>query len=235
MKSYYLISLMLVFSTCLSQHPKKSIDNVNSLGSRVNIIGFEKLILLGEELINSCQDTVNRSKFTKTFKQFQSVKRKTVFDNYEHKLLMSLIYYSINEVKTENNQAEETKNYLLKLFQDFKKIDFTVTDQFILEQINEDKRGIINGYDEGTVSQSFFLFFCYNPSRFKSILLKNNKEDDWDRIDIFLCNTIRENGIPKELRHILLDRIIIKLRSQKLDIIVSKLKSECDVTINLYD
>lgn len=235
MKSYYLISLMLLFSTCLAQDQKNSINNINSLGSRVNNIGFEKLILLGEELINSCQDTANRSKFTKTFKQFQSVKRKTVFDKYEYKLLMSLIYGSINKVKTENNQAEETKNYLLKLFQDFKKIDFMVTDQFILEQINEDKRGIINGYDEGTVSQSFFLFFCYNPSQFKSILLKNNKEDDWDRIDIFLCNTIRENGIPNELRHILLDRIVAKLRSQKLDSIVSKLKSECDVTVNLYD
>jgi hypothetical protein len=235
MKNCYLIGLVLIFSTCLSQSQKKSTDIAGSIGTRFDVIGFEKLIFFGEELIYSCQDTTNRSKLAKFFKDFKKVKRRSVFDNYEYKLLMNLMYSSIYEVKVENSQEIETKNYLLNLFQDFKKIDFTISDNLILEQIDEDKRGLLNGYDEGEVSKSYFLFFFYDPTRFKRVLLANNKEDDWDRIDIFLCNSARENEIPKDVRYVLLDRMIQRLLSQRLDKIVNKLKSDCDVSINLYD
>lgn len=104
---------------------------------------------------------------------------------------MNLIYRSIYEAKVENNQAIESKTYLLNLFQDFKKINFTVSDQLILEQINEDKRGLVNGYDEGVVSRSYFLFFVTTPPDLRKyywLIVKRTIGIEW----IFFCVTRSE-------------------------------------------
>lgn len=96
----------------------------------------------------------------------------------------------------------------------------------------------MNDYDEGTIDESMFIFFCCDPVLYKRALLKSRATDRWQQLGAFLCNHLRENGTPVEIRHPLREGILTmvsekEIRDEFVDVI--KEVKNCDVSSNLFD
>ncbi|HYG04140.1 MAG TPA: hypothetical protein VD927_16955 [Chryseosolibacter sp.] len=231
--------LLLIFLTnsCISQHVEKS-ELALVVERNISRIEFSKLSFFANELLMLGSDTSFRSKFVNKLNQHNRITRRTVGDQQEYDLSLYLLYKSLategNDVPTDKN----VKTFFLDLLSDNKSITFSVDESLILKQINNTERSLINGYDEGTVDESLFIFFCYQPLLLKNTLLNNGLTEDWSRIGVFLCNYIRENENPIPLRYRIKENIINRLNRDEIKHefkeLVNDLK-ECDVSSNLFD
>jgi hypothetical protein len=229
--------LLTAVTSCASQNINKS-ELMIVLEKNINRIEFSKLSFFTKELIQLGADTSFQSKFRKKLGQHDSIKRKTEADQREYHVTLYLLY---NKLAAENNYGKEYesgKDFLLGLLSGRSKIDFPVDENLVIQQIDAAKRSLVNGYDEGTVDESSFVFFCYNPLLYKKALLKNNLSDDWKRTGVFLCNYLRENENPMDLRNPIKKEILGMISRKEIqhefkDIV--KDIAECDVSSNLFD
>jgi hypothetical protein len=227
--------MIVVTGSCLSQQPKiNQTEVIKAFQKKIGKIGFNKLIFLSPELIKVCADTTYRSKFAKQLLNHHSIKRKTIDDQNEFDFTLHLLYESIGLSEVSSRKDIESKNYLLAALSRYRSSKIKIDERLVLNQIDETKRGFGHGYDEGSTSESRFLFFCHDAMFFKSVLLENKMIDDWSRIGAFICNYLRENETPKPLRYLLKERIINKLKNSDMREVIEELKG-CDVSINLYD
>jgi hypothetical protein len=230
-----LMILGLFIVSCSSQ-PKHDQKIVQEILKKLPRINFSKLVFFGPELVSVCKDTAVRSMLSKSLIQSQKIKPKTLLDKKEFDLTMFSFYWAISNTTVTDTESKVSRDNILKLFSQYSKLDFEVDEDLVLQQTDASKRNMINGYDEGTTSESAFIFFCYDPLLYKQALLHNGKVDDWDRTAVLICNLLRENENPKAMREAIKEKLITKLdkrRSEFLNIL-QKL-SECNTDENLYD
>jgi hypothetical protein len=240
-KTKLLAYLMIFFaiSQCNSQQEDYTNQVVKDLGKRILKTEFSSLLFLENELVKSCVDTVTRSNFIKYLRSYGSFKRKAVDDQREYQLSLHLLYHKIFAIKPQEGELIESRKFLLKLLENYKSIDFEVSDKLILSQMDGTKRSMINNYDEGVLKESWLIFFNYDPILFKSVLLANGKEKSWQKANLILCNAFRENSIPTSIRYQLKRNTIsflayYKNKDVEIEALIGKL-SECDVSVDLND
>lgn len=236
-KGITFLLLLTAVTSCVSQNINKS-ELTLVLEKNINRIEFSKLSFFTKELIQLGVDTSFQSKFKKKLRQHDNVKRKTEGDQREYHLTLYLLYNKLAAEKNYGKEYESGKEFLLGLLTGRREINFPVDENLIIQQTDATKRSLVNGYDEGTVDESSFTFFCYNPLLYKKALLKNSLSDDWKRTGIFLCNYLRENENPMAIRSPIKEEILSMLSRKEIqhefkDIV--KDIAECEVSSNLFD
>ena len=237
MKKLTILTLVIFHYSCMSQK-SNSDELLLTLGQNLNRLEFTKLILFPDEIITICGDTAFQTKFAKKLNLHHQVIRKTVEDRQEYYLVLHMLYLNVLAQKPRTTIQREGRGFLLDLLKDYKLIDLEINEKFVMTQLDGDKRGMINGYDEGTVEESKFLIICVDPILFKKALLANDQMDKWARTGVFLCNYLRDNEIPMTLRTPLRDRVlgILTLDSVKPhyeEVLVDLIM--CDISSNLND
>lgn len=224
---------------CHSQRKNNEEEILSVFESKISRTEFSSLLFLTEELVSICTDTTVRSKFAKYLEDYNGFKRKSPEDEKEHQLGLHLLYNKISAFDPRDSELLKSREYLLDLLNSYKNIDFEVGSNLILSQLDDTKRDMVNGYDEGTTNESWLIFFSYDPILLKSVLQKNGKTRSWEKSHIRLCNTFRENSIPILIRQRLKSNIISHLKKyESRDIEIAELIKEfskCDVSVNLYD
>ncbi|GCC53327.1 hypothetical protein SanaruYs_35700 [Chryseotalea sanaruensis] len=232
-----LLILVGFVTSCTSQQINKSAITLE-LEKNINRIGFSKLSFFTEELIQLATDTSFQYKLKKKLGKHNNVNRKTEGDQREYQLTLYLLYNKLKVEKNYNKEYERGKEFLLDLLSEKRMINFSVDQNLIIQQIDASKRSLINGYDEGTVEESIFTFFCYDPLLYKRTLIKNGLNEDWKRTGLFLCNYLRANENPTTLRNPIKEGILKRLSHKEIqhefkDIV--KDITDCDVSSNLFD
>lgn len=230
----YLLCVLSVTS-CLSQETK----SVTDLRKSLERTSFHLLILLEEELIIACSDTIIATKFQKNLYAFTHYNQKTLGDTLERFVLLNILYNKVQAVKVADEKLKVSQSKLLSFLKGYEHLDFRVDQKLILGQVDGSRRSIVTGYDEGASGDSWFIFFFNDPILFKKAMVSNNKTRSWDRADLMLCNTFRENEIPLSLRKRMQESTIKRLKEftindKEIEVIIQKLKA-CDVTQNRYD
>jgi hypothetical protein len=236
-KGITFLLLVVAVISCVSQQRNKT-DLEVIIEKDINRIEFSKLTFFTKELILLGVDTSFQSKFRKKLIQYDNVKWKTIGDQREYHLTLHLLYSKLIAEKSYEKEYQAGKDFLLAVLQGRSEMTFPIDENLILQQIDGGKRGLVNGYDEGTVDESSFIFFCYDPLLYKRALLKKNLTDDWERTGVFLCNYLRENGNPISIRNPIKQKILTMLNRNEIQIEfrhILKDIEECDVSSNLFD
>lgn len=228
------------FLSAFNCHPQNKETQLQvDFENEFNNIDFEFFLFFENELVSICSDSAAVSKFSGLLKSYEKHNKKTEDDIKEAKLLLQMLYNRINAITPNNQIVTEGKQTLLNILRDYKKLDFKISKDLILTQVDGAKRNLVNGYEEGTVVKSWLIFFYHNPVFFKSVLVDGGKVKSWEKADIMLCNIFRQNELPFSFRHHLKDEITAHLQKytsedHEVDELIHKVKL-CDVTKNLYD
>jgi hypothetical protein len=230
------LTILSLISFCCSSQPKQKNAIEQEISKKLSRIDFYQLAFFGTEIVNICKDTVARNILAKSLKQSENVKQNTPSDRKEFELTMFLFYKAILDAKASDKYAQVSRADILKMFKAYSKLNFEVDEALILEQTDDSKRNMVNGYDEGTTAVSAFVFFSFYPLMYKHALLHNNRGDDWERMGLFICNMLRENENPKGMRVAIKEKLINNLNKNRAEFsnVVQKLL-ECDTAENLYD
>jgi hypothetical protein len=200
---------------------------------------FPLFLFLENELVVSCNDTSTLSAFRQGLEDLNGYKRKTLNDQKEYELSKHLLFQKISNTKPVDKETAKTRDLLLGYLNDSKSINFDVNESLIVSQTDGSKRNLINGYDDGAVSQSWLILFAYNPLLFKTALVNNSKEKTWRKTGLFLCNTFRENSIPLSIRYQLKENTIAylqkyRIKDNEMESLIKEI-SDCDISVNLND
>jgi hypothetical protein len=229
--------VMMVVGSCTNEPEKKSELEV-AIEGIAHQIDLSKLSFFPKELIHLCKEATFRNKFIENLNLHNGIEHKTVQDQKEYDLILHLLYLRVEAEKDYALRYQDGKDFLLQLLGKWKKINFSVDKNLILQQIDDKKRGMLNGYDEGTTAESNFVFFCYNPILYKTALLENDLKDDWQSTGVFLCNYLRENNNPTAIRYSIKQKLLSMLSKEEgndeFKEVIREL-SDCDVSKDLFD
>lgn len=151
-----ILLLLTTVNSCVSQQKKS--DLVKVLEKNIDYIEFSKLSFFPKELIQLAADSSFQSSFKKKLRQHDNVKRKTVGDQKEYVLTLHLLYKAL-AAEDVLQEYESGRKFLLALLIERSEINFQVDEALVMQQIDVTKRSLINGYDEGTIEESLFIFF----------------------------------------------------------------------------
>jgi hypothetical protein len=241
MKKIYSILVFCLLISGYGCHSQKN-DNekqvLASVASQLLNTEVTSLIFLSKELVSLCVDTTNLSRFHTYLKNRNSHKRKTSDDENEHVLALHVLYSRIFSLQLNEPALQESRENLLNALSNYKNITFEVDANFMINQLDNSKRSMINGYDEGSTNESWMIFFSFNPILLKNTLLENGNIKSWERSDVRLCNTFRENSIPVLVRTRIKQNAISHMehfaQDEEIQKLIEKFK-KCDVSIDLYD
>jgi len=229
--------LLLTLNSCQSQSlSREGLENI--LAQNMETLSISKLIFFETELINLANDSVIRLKIQKRLENEKIFKRKTVADSRELAVQMNILFHKIKEVKTENDNAKDSQTFILNLIKEYDELNFDVEENLVIDQIDYSKRSLKNGYDPGSTRESRFFFLSNFPIVFRKALIDNGRENEWLKSGIFLCNYLRENDTPLEIRYHIRSEVVRKLlknlKGNDGKEILQDI-NECDVSVNLYD
>jgi hypothetical protein len=239
-KIYSILVFCLLISGygCHSQKDDNEKKLLASVASQILKTEVTSLIFLNKELVSLCVDTTNLSTFDTYLKNRITIKRKTSGDENQHVLALHVLYSRIFSLQLNEPALQESRENLLKALNNYKNIDFEVDANFVMNQLDNSKRNMINDYDEGSTNESWMIFFSFNPILLKNILTENGNTESWERSDVRLCNTFRENSIPVLVRARIKQNAISHMeqfaQDQEVQKLIRKFK-KCEVSIDLYD
>ncbi len=233
------IASILMFVTLCCNGQQSQIHKIKlELKKNIDCIKLSQLSFVPKELIEVCLDSGVLSRLKKMIAQQNQVKRKTKADQQEFDLTLHVLYGRILAETSGKKDRQRSRHDLLELLINYKDISFSISEQLILEQTDISRRNLINGYDEGSINESTFTFFIYDPLGYKKTLVSNNQIEDWKRMGVFLCNYLRDNEIPIAIRGIIKSKILNSLSEDSVEHefrdVVKRL-ADCKVEENLYD
>lgn len=162
---------------CFSQENDNEKKLLASFESWLLTTEVSSLIFLSKELVSICVDTTNISRFQKYLKNWNSRNRKTSDDEKEQLLSLHILYSRISSLQLNEPSQQESRENLLKALNKYKHIDFEVDGKFLINQLDNSKRSMIYGYDEGSTNESWIIFFSFNPILLKDVLNDNGKKN----------------------------------------------------------
>jgi hypothetical protein len=168
-KGITFLILFTVVTSCVSQQQIDKSDLALVLEKNINRIEFSKLSFFTAELIQLGVDSSFQSKFQKKLKRHDSIKRRTEGDQQEYHLTLHVLYDKLEAERNYSKEYEGGKKFLLDLLSGRSEVNFPVDENLIIQQIDATKRSLVNAYDEGTVDESSFMFFCYIPCCIKKL------------------------------------------------------------------
>ncbi|HEY9007339.1 MAG TPA: hypothetical protein VIM75_14460 [Ohtaekwangia sp.] len=233
------LTLLLIWSSGSVACAQSNKELLDDLKSSIEWIDFSKLTFVSSTLIEACTDEKIASKMKLRVASIRTLPaRYTNNDRREYQLVLKLLYDAIKNVNVAEVDLQRSKQFLLGILAPYKSINFSVSTDFIIGQLDESRRGMINGYDEGTTTESRFIFFVYDPVLLVKSLIGSKNNDSWNRMGIFLCNYLRDNSNALSLRRVLYYRVQEKMKLLK-NIegfeSVNQSLNECDISANLYD
>lgn len=238
-KPKYLFLLLLLLAANLSWAQTKNEVVHADLKKVLWNVELSKLVFVADALVEACSDTAIQSQFGKKISaSVSSGNRYSEDDRKETQVVLKLLYDSISKVQVTKSQLAPIKSHLLNILQPYRKLDFSVDHSLIRKQLDKSKRSMANGYDEGSTSESKFIFFLYNPELLREALLSNGMDDKWGRIGIFICNYIRENENPLWLRKRMQSGILWKLNKMPTNEDLKTIKvslEKCSIFTNRFD
>lgn len=209
------------------------------LKKKVSTVNFSHLLFLEYELAKVCRDTSISNRFTKKIELTnKSLARYSASDKKEFVLLLNALLEKVNAITTDDNDVNEGRKNLQAILGPYKNAQLKLDEKLVVEQLNDSKRGMTNGYDEGATDESQFLFFTLDAILLADVVKKNGMNDSWERLGTFLCNNIIDNGTAKVIRPRIYQAVKNNLARLKTYPHFEKIKSDldgCDITSNLFD
>jgi hypothetical protein len=210
MKTFKTILVLLV-TNLVSSAQNSDGQLLIDLKTNIQKIEFVKLIFFHRELVEMSTDSVFMKAIVRKLElKSKSLQRFEDNDRLEHLLVLKQIFDEVE--RADKNQ--QSKKQLLLILKQYIPTEPSIDEAFILTQLDNEKRGLINGYDEGVTSESRFVFFVYNPTLLRRTMERNDMMDKWKRMGIFLCNYLRDEEIPNSIRKALYDRLKSRVTSQ---------------------
>lgn len=237
MKLIITCALLLTLNSCQSQsRSREELENI--LAQNIETLSISKLTYFESELIDLANDSVTRLKIQKRLANEKIVKRNTDADSQELAVQMNILFHKIKNAKTENAKARDSQAFILHLIEEYNELSFKVEEKLIRNQIDYSKRSLRNGYDAGSASESRFFFLNNFPTIFKEALIASGRETEWLKSGTFVCNYLRENDTPLEIRYHIKSKVIQELskylKSEDAQEILKDI-NDCDVSANLFD
>jgi hypothetical protein len=236
-----LTALLVVLEVAYACYSQDEVENIlkRDFQQRTSTIEFSLLAFFPKELIKVCTDSLSLEGLERKLVLYTSIHgRYSAADKKESELILNVLYDRLNSVEVLESELKKTKGRLLELFKIYRSLPFKVDTELVATQLDEDKRSMINGYDEGVTAESKFIFLIYNPKLLAHTMKEIGHENMLERLGLSLCNQIRDNSTPKPFRRKMYDEISRSLLELQAHEEFNKIYSDfrqCEISTNLND
>jgi len=216
MKKFMLIIILLKANIILCQI---NIDmDIYSYLKKKRAVNADYYLFTAPELIELCKDTVERSKYLNNIHRDLKFAKSKGEDNIkEQRVLFSLIYNNIKNVRIDNKNAK-SKDFILSTLKPYL-INFEINEALLLARFKADE-----DLSVCTSCKSMLIFILYDPELYVKVRSKENNYLN-SKNHFPIAYTIQDCNVPiiitKRMKTLLLnklqvfkDPIIVKIKDE---------------------
>jgi hypothetical protein len=206
----YFFAISILIPGCATRAQINS-KILNVMKTDFDRISFHKLIFSELELIEFCKDSAGQELFNKSFNKFiKGIPQMKEDDIKESKITLTILFNRISQIERISQEQKDGKSFLLETLKNYK-VNFTVTENFLINRFDSSKRGIIHGDDECSVSYSKYIFLVYDPLLYKKVFQRNKSISKDGVVYLPLKCTIKEDDGLLPIREVMKENLITLL------------------------
>lgn len=175
---------------------------VQFMNENLSQLSLSYILFFESELIECCGDSLHRKDFEiEIARQKAKIASEEMNEVKERQIFLHLLYNRISETTVSTPSQVKTKEFLMSQLSDFKSLKFTVDDEFIIDRLNPQKRGLPFGDEECDVDFSYYVFFLYDPKLYVHIMKTNRIVNPSGKVKFPISCYLEElSSVPVEMK-----------------------------------